>query len=73
MTISSRRQAFEKVVSSVCVGLPTFFLTTSTTISVEPANAFANKISTKYDDRPKRKGPQVSYQKKNWIFYFFLR
>ena len=24
-----------------------------------PANAFANKISNKYDDRPKRRGPQV--------------
>ena len=27
---------------------------------VGPASAFANKISDKYDDRPKRKGPQVS-------------
>lgn len=24
-----------------------------------PATAFSNKISDKYDDRPKRKGPQV--------------
>jgi len=26
----------------------------------QSANAFDNKISNKYDDRPKRKGPQVS-------------
>jgi hypothetical protein len=25
----------------------------------ETVNAFANKISSKYDDRPKRRGPQV--------------
>lgn len=26
-------------------------------VTTDPANAFANKISNKYDDRPKRRGP----------------
>jgi uncharacterized protein (DUF1499 family) len=31
-------------------------IATVTTTTLEPANAFENKISTKYDDRPKRRG-----------------
>ena len=33
-------------------------LSTSTVAGNAPANAFDNKISNKYDDRPKRRGPQ---------------
>ena len=51
-----------------------FIVTTATTLSLPaavqqpqqlllrlPANAFANKISNQYDDRPKRRGPQVMF------------
>jgi hypothetical protein len=45
---SSRREAL-----AVGIGF------TSALIVQSPALAFANKISNKYDDRPKRRGPQV--------------
>ena len=38
--------------------VPTFLLLPSA-LSPPPANAFVNKISKQYDDRPKRRGPKV--------------
>ena len=39
----------------------TFLVASASSVLVgcTPAHAFENKISTKYDDRPKRRGPQV--------------
>lgn len=44
------------------LGLTSAFLF-GTTIP-QPAQAFPNKISNQYDDRPKRRGPQVSENKR---------
>jgi hypothetical protein len=44
----SRREIFSGIISGLAM----------TTIG-GPAVAFENKISTKYDDRPKRRGPKV--------------
>jgi hypothetical protein len=39
----------------------------SNTVFVNTAQAFPNKISNQYDDRPKRRGPQVrNIGPKNW-------
>jgi stalled ribosome rescue protein Dom34 len=46
------------------IGHGMFTTIASTSILVQPTetvNAFANKISNKYDDRPKRRGPQVCF------------
>jgi hypothetical protein len=53
-----RRQAL-----AAAFGLATTsFSFASTLLSSPPsANAFDNKISSKYDDRPKRRGPQVQF------------
>ena len=48
---TSRRNLFALGISSAIL------LGTS---GVDAAEAFSNKISDKYDDRPKRRGPQVS-------------
>ena len=44
-------------------GFLAFLLSSATVGCTGPSWAFENKISTKYDDRPKRRGPMVS-----WIF-----
>jgi hypothetical protein len=33
---------------------------------MRPASSFSNKISDKYDDRPKRRGPQVGGGIRGW-------
>lgn len=38
--------------------IPTFSFVTSITCLAKEVDAFENKISNKYDDRPKRRGPQ---------------
>jgi len=50
---SSRRDALKQAFAGG-VAVSSVFL-----LSSPPVNAFANKISDKYDDRPKRRGPQV--------------
>ena len=51
-----RRGALEQIVTAVTVVAPSIL--TTTTAAPEPTNAFENKISNKYDDRPKRRGPK---------------
>ena len=53
--LSSRRDALAATVVGLGFGLSSAFIG----LSSSPANAFDNKISNKYDDRPKRRGPQV--------------
>lgn len=47
--VNTRRESLQKLMSAVALPL---------LASSSPANAFDNKISNQYDDRPKRRGPQ---------------
>jgi uncharacterized protein (DUF1499 family) len=49
--VSSRRSYLSKMMTTTTIGL-------LSSVNTSPSNAFDNKISNQYDDRPKRHGPQ---------------
>jgi len=66
--LGTRSTLLEPVLDSIArsegttrrLALAAAFGLVSTVLQVEAANAFDNKISNKFDDRPKRRGPKVS-------------
>lgn len=56
-TTSSRREVLHH--AAVAFLAPSTILFFTGVLDSSVANAFANKVSNQYDDRPKRRGPQV--------------